>query len=42
MELAEDELMLMGIEEPICFEQAVEDSAWKAAMDHEIASIEKK
>lgn len=41
VELADDELLLMGIDEPVCFEQAVEDSAWKVAMDREIDSIEK-
>lgn len=41
VELAEDELPLMGIDEPVCFEQAVENSSWKAAMDREIDSIEK-
>ncbi|XP_074364278.1 uncharacterized protein LOC141705105 [Apium graveolens] len=33
VELDENELLLMGIDEPIYFEQAVENSAWKAAMD---------
>lgn len=37
----EDELLLMGVEDPVCFEQAVEDEAWKAAIDREIDSIEK-
>lgn len=31
----------MGVDEPICFEQAMEDKVWTEAMDHEINSIEK-
>lgn len=36
-----DELLLMGIDEPVCFEQAVEDDVWKEAMNREIDSIQK-
>lgn len=31
----------MGIDEPVCFEQAVQEDVWKAAMDRELESIEK-
>lgn len=31
----------MGIDEPVCFEHAVKEDAWKEAMDREIDSIEK-
>ncbi|KAL8117722.1 hypothetical protein AgCh_015555 [Apium graveolens] len=37
----EEELLLMGVDEPISFEQAITDTVWKEAMDHEINSIEK-
>lgn len=37
----EDELLLMGIDEPICVEQAIKNPVWKAAMDQEIDAIEK-
>ncbi|XP_074343034.1 uncharacterized protein LOC141680818 [Apium graveolens] len=35
-----DELLLMGVDEPICFEQAIHDAVWKEAIDTEIQSIE--
>ena len=38
----EEELLLMGIDEPVCFEQAIVDDVWKQAMTEEIESIEKK
>lgn len=31
----------MGVDEPVCFEQAITDEVWKEAMDQEISSIEK-
>lgn len=31
----------MGIDKPVCFEQAVVNSVWKEAMDIKIASIER-
>ena len=37
----EDELLLSGIDEPVTFEQAVQEDAWKIAMDNEIDSIVK-
>ncbi|KAL8108091.1 hypothetical protein AgCh_024510 [Apium graveolens] len=37
----EEELLLMGVDEPIYFKQAITDTVWKEAMDHEINSIEK-
>lgn len=37
----EEELLLMGVDEPVCFEQAITDEVWKEAMDQEISSIEK-
>lgn len=36
-----DELMMAGIEEPICYSQEAKDVAWKKAMQEEINSIEK-
>ncbi|KAL8157704.1 hypothetical protein AgCh_002416 [Apium graveolens] len=40
IELA-DELLLMGIDEPVCFEQVVKDEVWTAAMNKKIEQIEK-
>lgn len=37
----EEELLLMGIDEPVCFEQAVKEEVWRRAMDKEIDSFEK-
>ncbi|XP_074342684.1 uncharacterized protein LOC141680325 [Apium graveolens] len=37
----EEELLLMGIDEPFCFEQAIVDDVWKQAMTEKIKSIEK-
>lgn len=31
----------MGIEEPVCYEQAAKEDVWKDAMDKEITAIEK-
>lgn len=36
----EEELFLMGIEEPVNFTQAVKDKNWKVAMEKEMQSIE--
>ncbi|XP_074369732.1 uncharacterized protein LOC141711222 [Apium graveolens] len=41
VEMAEEELLLMGIDEPVCFEQAIKEPKWKDAMDKEIEAIEK-
>ncbi|WCJ34767.1 Retrovirus-related Pol polyprotein from transposon TNT 1-94 [Euphorbia peplus] len=40
IELAE-ELLLLGIDEPVVYEQAVKSKVWKVAMQSEIDSIEK-
>lgn len=37
---ANEELLLMGVDEPRNFKQAIENSNWKHAMNHEISSIE--
>ena len=37
----EEELFLMGIDEPVCFEQAITVDVWKEAMEREINSTEK-
>lgn len=37
----DEELYLMGVEEPASFRQAVEDREWRKAMEKEIESIEK-
>lgn len=37
----EEELLLSGIDEPVTFEQAIKDEAWRTAMDTEIETIEK-
>lgn len=37
----EEELFLMGIDEPVCFEQAITADVWKVAMETELNSIEK-
>lgn len=37
----EEELLLMGIDEPVCFEQAIKDHVWKDSIDKEISSIKK-
>lgn len=37
----EEELFLMGIDEPLCFEQEIIDEVWKDAMEKEMSSIEK-
>lgn len=37
----EEELLLIGIDEPVCFEQAVKEEVWRRAMDKEIDSIKK-
>ncbi|XP_074352885.1 uncharacterized protein LOC141692040 [Apium graveolens] len=37
----EEELLLSRINEPVTFDQALKDEAWRAAMDIEIATIEK-
>lgn len=42
IELDEEELMLLGVEEPRNFDQAAIDKAWKKAMEIEIEAIEKK
>lgn len=34
-----DELLLVAFEEPTTFEQANKDSAWREAMQEELASI---
>lgn len=36
----DEELFLMGIEEPINFAHGVKERSWKAAMDKEMQSIE--
>lgn len=41
MLLSEEELLLSGIDEPVTFEQAIKDEAWRAAMDAEIDTIER-
>lgn len=40
MEL-EDELLLMGIDEPVNYSQACTEKEWRKAMEIEIESIEK-
>lgn len=37
----EEELFLMGIDEPVCFKQAITDEVWKESMEREMSSIEK-
>ncbi|KAL8154924.1 hypothetical protein AgCh_000328 [Apium graveolens] len=37
----ENELLLMGIYEPICVEQAIKHPVWKASMDQEIDAIKR-
>lgn len=37
----EDELLLMGVDEPSSYSHAVKEHAWKEAMQNEIDSIEK-
>ena len=41
VELDEDELMLLGVEEPNSFDQAAVDRAWQKAMEVEINAIER-
>ncbi|XP_074328236.1 uncharacterized protein LOC141666140 [Apium graveolens] len=41
IELDEEELMLLGVEEPNSFDQAVVDQAWRKAMEVEIDAIER-
>lgn len=36
----EDELLLSGVDEPVTFEQAIKDEAWREAMNTEITAIE--
>lgn len=36
-----DELLLLGIDEPVCYAQAVKEKHWRAAMDSEISAIKK-
>lgn len=36
-----EELLLMGIDEQVCFEQAITSNVWKEAMENEINSIKK-
>lgn len=35
-----DELLLAGIDEPVCYSQAIKEQHWKEAMDCEISAIE--
>ena len=37
----EDELLLMGIDEPVNYDQACKEKEWRSAMESEIKSIEK-
>ncbi|XP_074336389.1 uncharacterized protein LOC141673536 [Apium graveolens] len=39
---AEDELLLSEIEEPVSYEQATKEKAWRVAMENEIEDIESK
>lgn len=41
VKMVEEELLLMGIDEPVCFEQAVHEPKWKDATDKEIEAIKK-
>lgn len=41
MESADEELMIMGIEEPVTYSQAAQENNWRMAMKHEIDSVEK-
>lgn len=36
-----DELLLAGIDEPVCYNQAINEQHWKEAMDCEIEAIER-
>lgn len=37
----EEELLLLGIEEPVSYQQAVKENSWRAAMKTELEAIER-
>lgn len=41
VELAEDELLFIGVDEPVTYSQATQESKWRVAMKHEMDSVEK-
>lgn len=40
-EEVDEELLMAGVDEPVCFSQAVKETEWKEAMDCEISAIER-